>query len=154
MTDERGLPANVDAERTILGAMLMDNGYMSQLAMLEVEDFALQSNRTIFFHMRDMAEYGFSIDIVTLSDSLRNENELESVGGSPYLFSLTEGLPRRPAIKDYVRIVKAKSLQRQLIVACETALDSAYGGVSGFQIIATLRARMDEIETAARGKKA
>jgi replicative DNA helicase len=100
--------------------------------------------------MSELIEAGSAVDIVTLSNRLMEEEEIANIGGVAYLASLTEGLPRRPSIKDYVRIVKAKSLLRQLLGACETAIVKAYNGESGFDIIAALREHLDDIEVAAR----
>src|SRR5260370_9658163 len=64
-------------------------------------------------------------DIVALAEELGKRKEVEAVGGVAYLASLTEGLPRRPSIEEYVRIVKDKSLSRQLINICSTAITRA-----------------------------
>jgi len=148
-------PANEHAERTILGAALLDNECLKQASTsLYLNDWSLESHRIIWHAMCCLSKWDIAVDTVTLAEELDGNKLLISVGGRPYLFSLTEGLPRRPAIKDYVKIVKGKSLQRQLIQACEAAVASAYDGKSGMEIIAELRAKCDEIEAQAKGKRA
>src|SRR6202008_2316589 len=65
------------------------------------------------------------VDIVTRAEELAKKKEVESVGGVAYLASLTEGLPRRPVISEYIKIVKDKSILRRLMTICSTAIASA-----------------------------
>jgi replicative DNA helicase len=126
MTFERGLPASVDAERSILGAILLDNhAYNEAAEKLRADDFALDSHQRIFARMAELIDGGRAVDIVTLAEELAKRKEVESIGGVAYLASLTEGLPRRLSIEEYVRIVKDKSLLRQLISICSTAITRA-----------------------------
>ncbi|MBW4028380.1 replicative DNA helicase [Acidipila rosea] len=123
---ERGLPASIDAERSILGAVLLDNNAYNEAAeKLHADDFALDSHRRIFARMAELIDSGRAVDIVTLAEELARRKEVESVGGVAYLASLTEGLPRRISIDEYVRIVKDKSLLRQLINICSSAITRA-----------------------------
>jgi len=123
---DAGLPANLDAEKTILGAILLDNSFHSEAAeKLEADDFSLDSHRRIFLRMSDLMNEQRAVDIVTLSHELSRYKEIESIGGVAYLASLTEGLPMRPVIEDYVRIVKDKSLLRRLMLICSAAIARA-----------------------------
>src|SRR5579871_6865957 len=123
---DAGLPAIVDAEKTILGAILLDNTAHSEASeKLEADDFSLDSHRRIFLRMSDLINEQRPVDIVTLSHELARYKEVESVGGVAYLASLTEGLPRRPVIEEYIRIVKDKSLLRQLMLICSAAIARA-----------------------------
>lgn len=123
---ERGLPASPDAERSILGAVLLDNHLYNEAAeKITADDFALDSHRRIFNRMAGLIDAGRAVDIVTLSEELAKRKEVEAIGGVAYLFSLTEGLPRRISIEEYVRIVKEKSQLRQLINICSTAITRA-----------------------------
>jgi replicative DNA helicase len=123
---DAGLPANIDAEKTILGAILLDNSFHSEAAeKLEADDFSLDSHRRIFLRMSDLMNEQRAVDIVTLSHELSRYKEVEAVGGVAYLASLTEGLPLRPVIEDYVRIVKDKSLLRRLMLICSAAIARA-----------------------------
>ena len=126
LTLEAGLPANIDAEKTILGAILLDNTAHAEAAeRLEPDDFSLDSHRRIFQRMTDLRDSQRTIDIVTLAEELARYKEVEAVGGVAYLASLTEGLPRRPVIEEYVRIVKDKSLLRRLMGICSAAIARA-----------------------------
>jgi replicative DNA helicase len=123
---ERGLPASIDAERSILGAVLLENVLYNEAAeRLRPEDFALDSHQRIFARMGELIDSGRAVDLVTLTEELARRKEVESVGGVAYLASLTEGLPRRLSIEEYVHIVKDKSLLRQLIGICSSAITRA-----------------------------
>ncbi len=123
---DSGLPANVDAEKTILGAILLDNAAHSEAAeKLEADDFSLDSHRRIYMRMSELMNEQRPVDIVTLANELSRHKEVESVGGVAYLASLTEGLPRRPVIEEYIRIVKDKSLLRRLMMICSAAIARA-----------------------------
>ena len=125
MTDA-GLPANLDAEKTILGAILLDNlSHAEASARLEPDDFSLDSHRRIYQRMGELINSERTVDIVTLANELSRYKEVESVGGVAYLASLTEGLPRRPVIEEYIRIVKDKSLLRKLMLICSAAIARA-----------------------------
>ncbi|MGA9060639.1 MAG: replicative DNA helicase [Terracidiphilus sp.] len=126
LTLEAGLPANVDAEKTILGAILLDNAAHAEAAeVLKADDFSLDSHRRIFLRMTELVDSSRAVDIVTLSNELSRYKEVEAVGGVAYLASLTEGLPRRPVIEDYIRIVKDKSMLRRLMGICSAAIAKA-----------------------------
>jgi len=120
---DAGLPANVEAEKTILGAILLDNAAHSEAAeKLEADDFSLDSHRRIFLRMTELMNASRAVDIVTLAAELDRYKERDAIGGVAYLASLTEGLPRRPVIEEYIRIVKEKSLARRLMSNCSLAI--------------------------------
>jgi replicative DNA helicase len=111
-----GLPANVAAEKAILGAILLNNGHYQEAAgRIEPADFVLDSHRRVFVCMAELMIEGRPVDLVTLAEQLQRNKELSTIGGVAYLAALTEGLPRRLSIEEYVRIVKDKSLLRQTI---------------------------------------
>jgi replicative DNA helicase len=137
---ERGLPANIDAERSILGAILLDEKALDEAqSVLHASDLALDSHRRIFGAMLKLSRLEKTVDLVTLPAALVDSGEIEAVGGMAYLFSLTEGLPRRISIGAYVKIVKEKSQLRQLIGICESAItragdqDEALSVINGIQ---------------------
>ena len=126
LTLDAGLPANVDAEKTILGAILLDNAAHAEAAeKIQPDDFSLDSHRRIFQRMGELMDSQRAVDIVTLANELARNKEVEAVGGVAYLASLTEGLPRRPVIDEYIRIVKDKSLLRRLMAICSAAIARA-----------------------------
>ena len=122
---ERGLPAAIEAERSILGAILLDNLIFDQAAQLKPDDFSLDGHRRIFSRMRDMQETGRPIDMITLVEELDRRKEVEAVGGIGYLSSLIDGVPERPSVEHYVRIVRNKALLRGLINIAQTAIAEA-----------------------------
>jgi replicative DNA helicase len=120
------MPASLDAERSILGAILLDNAAYNEAAeSLKPDDFSLDSHRRIFARMMDLMETGRPIDIITITEELSKKKEVEAVGGVAYLSSLTDGVPARPSIEQYVKIVKDKALLRGLIHACTNAIARA-----------------------------
>jgi len=120
------LPANIDAERSILGAILLDNFAYNQAAEhLRAEDFSLDAHRRIYARMVDLAESSRPIDIVTLTEELEQKKELQSIGDVGYVSALLEGIPDRPSIEHYVKIVRDKAMLRNLIHAANTAIARA-----------------------------
>jgi len=116
LNTSEGLPSSVHTEIAILGAMLLDGVAISDAtAKLKAEDFSLDSHQRIYRAMVDLMAKGQGIDLTTLRSELERRRELDSVGGPAYLFYLTEGIPRNFNIESYVRIVKDKSLLRQLM---------------------------------------
>jgi len=117
---EKGLPVNVDAERFVLGSILLDDSVFIQAAgSLEAEDFSLEKHRRIFRRMRDLQERAEKIDRITLANELMKFNELEACDGLSYLVSLDDGLPQIPNIDSYIRIVKDKAVLRRIIVTSQ-----------------------------------
>src|SRR6202451_2427971 len=113
---EKGLPANLDAERFVLGSILLnDSVYLQVAGALEPDDFSLEKHRRIYSRMKDLYDRGARIDRVTLADELMKQGQLESVDGLSYLISLDEGLPELANLEGYIRIVKDKSILRKLI---------------------------------------
>jgi replicative DNA helicase len=120
------MPADIFAERTILGAIMLDNSrlYEAQEA-LSADDFSLDSHKRIFLRMIDLADTGSSIDCMTLRSILAKTKELDTVGGFPYVLDLDAGLPTRPVIRDHMRIVKDKALLRKVMAISSVALARA-----------------------------
>ena len=113
---ERPLPSSLEAERGILGAVLLDNQSLhAALETLRTEDFFSDHHRRIFDGMIELAGAQKAIDLLTLSDELRRKGELESAGGVAYLSSLVDGVPRISNVPHYARIVKEKSMMRHLV---------------------------------------
>jgi replicative DNA helicase len=111
---------------TILGAMLVEPvAIIDATMLLKTDDFALDSHRKIYAAILQLVEVGHGVDIVTVTDYLSKKKELDSVGGLPYLASLSEGLPRKLSIESYVRIVRDKSLMRQLLTVCDMGMIEA-----------------------------
>jgi replicative DNA helicase len=100
-------PSNPNAERAILGAILLDNSALNEaVEHLKVEDFSLDSHRRIYARMLDLAKSSRSIDTITLVAELDRHKELETVGRVGYVSALLDGVPDRPSIRHYVKIVR------------------------------------------------
>jgi len=111
-----GLPSSIQTEVTVLGAMLLDAvAIVDATAKLRPEDFALDSHQRIYRAMMDLTALGHAVDFITVLDALSKKKELDAIGGQAYLAFLTEGIPRNPNIESYVKIIKDKSLLRQLL---------------------------------------
>lgn len=113
---ERSLPNSAEAERAILGGIILDNLLMPQtIEVMKPEDFYIPSHRRIFVAMVGLFERGLNIDPILIGEELKKENALESVGGISHITNLTYGLPHSTNIEHYAQIVRGKSLLRQLI---------------------------------------
>ena len=120
------LPASDRAERSILGAILLDNFAYNQAAEhLRIDDFSLDSHRRIYGRMVDLAESSSPIDMILLIEELERHKDLQAVGDIGFVTSLVEGVPDRPSIEHYVKIVRDKALLRGLISAANTAIARA-----------------------------
>ena len=120
------LPANVEAERSILGAILLDNFAYNQAAEhLRAEDFSLDSHRRLYSRMVDLAESSRPIDMITLIEELDRHKELQAIGDVAYVSGLVDGVPDRPSIEHYIKIVRDKALLRGLIHAANSAIARA-----------------------------
>ncbi len=120
-------PQNLEAERSVLGAVLLDNTSLDQIVdRVKEEDFYRDAHRKIFSAMLEMAERGEAIDYLTLEDTLKARGHLESVGGPAYIASLTDAVPSLANIDTYARIVADKAVSRRLIHACSLILRGGY----------------------------
>jgi len=126
---DRTLPHNHEAERTVLGAVLVDNqAFNSAAEVLKREDFYRDSHRRIFDAMAALAERSQPIDLVTLKDELVRESALEAVGGAAYLGALLDGVPRITSVEHWSRIIKEKAVLRNLIHAGNRIVQSCFEG--------------------------
>ena len=120
------LPHSEEAERSVLGSVLLDNRQFDRAQeLLAGKAFYSAQNRTIFATLEELAERGSALDLVTLRAALEQNGELERCGGPAYLAQLVSGVPRSAHVEHYARIVLEKSIQRDLIRTSQTILDSA-----------------------------
>jgi replicative DNA helicase len=124
---ERTLPHNLDAERSVLGAILIHNDAFNHAAeLIDSRDFFRDAHRRIFERMVALSERGDAIDFVTLKEELSRSGELEEIGGPAYIAALADGVPRSANVEYYARIVKEKSTLRNLIHSANKILSEAY----------------------------
>src|SRR3954453_21767960 len=140
---DRPLPQNLEAERSVLGAILIHNdAFNSAAEVLTPRDFFRDAHRRIFEKMISLSERRNAIDFVTLKEELSRAGELDEVGGPAYIASLVDGVPRATNVEYYARIVKEKATLRNLIYAANKILTNAYEADQESDLI------LDEAESA------
>ncbi len=123
---DRPLPQSTDAERAVLGSILINNNaFYRVLGTIDIADFFKDAHRTIFGAMRTLAEQSREIDLLTLKDELTKRAQLDGAGGSAYISSLVDGIPDVANVERYARIVKEKSTLRRLIVMGNSVMRAA-----------------------------
>ncbi len=124
---ERALPHNLDAERSVLGAVLVDNSAMNVAQQrLRAGDFYRDAHRRIFGAMVQLSERGQAIDLVTIKEELARGGHLEAAGGAAALAALTDGVPRSSNIEHYAAIVKDKAVLREMIEASSRIIENCF----------------------------
>src|SRR5215210_7396120 len=124
---ERTLPHNLEAERSVLGAILLHNDAFNLAAeVIDAADFYRDAHRRIFDKMVRLSERGGAIDLVTLKEELGRGGELEEVGGPAYITALVDGVPRSTNVEYYAQIIKEKATLRNLIYSANKILTTAY----------------------------
>ena len=123
----RKLPFSMPAEQSLLGSVLIDPAALNEVAdLLTAEDFYLSEHKQIYLAMHELFLTNSEIDVVTLIDMLVVKGIYDKSGGEDYIRTLTEAVPDALNVKDYARIVKEKSVLRQLIAACGEISEAAY----------------------------
>jgi replicative DNA helicase len=138
MTDQmdRTPPHNLEAEASVLGAILINNESLDEAAQIVMPpDFYRDAHQRIFRHMLAMSERKEGIDFVTLKNSLARTNELDEVGGPAYISALTDGLPHATNVIYYARIVRERSTLRDIIAVSTKALAEAYNGEKDASVV-------------------
>lgn len=126
-------PQDLEAEKGLLGSILLDNHVLDEVADVLVADhFYLDSHQRIYRAIFRLHESGVSgFDPITIGDALKQQNELKDVGGYDYLAELLDSVPHAAHAKFYAGIVRDKSIQRRLIFACTDILKSTYDDTLG-----------------------
>ncbi len=136
-------PQNLEAEQSILGGILLDNNAVNNvIEVLDADDFYSESHRKIFTAIIELSEKNEPSDLVTLSNNLRNKNQLDALGGEAYLASLVDSVPSAANIAYYSKIVKEKSTLRRLIGAATEILNDSYNSATDIDSV------LDEAEHA------
>lgn len=127
---ERTMPHNLEAERCVLGAILLHNdAYVQVAGWLQANEFYRDAHRRIFESMARLLEHPQgSVDLVTLREDLGRRGDMDNVGGPAYIAKLVDGIPRSMNIKRYAGIVKEQALLRAMIYASNKLLTDAYAG--------------------------
>ena len=140
---ERPLPHNLEAEKCVLGAVLIHNDAFNHAAeLLDSRDFYRDAHRRIFDKMIVLSDRNEVIDLVTLKEELGRASDLDKVGGPAYIAALVDGVPKSTNVEYYARIVKEKATLRSLIHASNKILATAYRAETDADI------QLDEAERA------
>jgi replicative DNA helicase len=122
-------PQNLDAEQSVLGAMMLSAEAMADVVeILDVKDFYRSANGRIYGVLRGLFAHGEPVDIITVRDALRREGILDEVGGALYLRDLADQVPTPAGAAHYAKIVADAALRRRLISAAADIIDLAYTG--------------------------
>jgi replicative DNA helicase len=124
---DRVPPQNLDAERSALGSILLEkDAFYKCIEMLRAEDFYREAHRVIFEVVTDLTNRNEAVDIITVSEELKQRNMLEKIGGLPYLTNLANAVPTAANVEYYAKIVREKSLLRSLISAAGQIMSMGY----------------------------
>jgi len=120
-------PHSLETEKTVLGGILVNNRSLNVvLSIINPEDFYKDANRNILDQMIILVDKGLPIDLITLNEQCRKAGVLEEMGGSPYLSSLMDGVPKSLNIEYHARIIKEKALLRRLIKSSAKIISAGY----------------------------
>lgn len=134
--EKRTLPHNLDAERSILGAVLIDGDTWADVALaIKADDFFRDAHKRIFRGLERLSQRGQPLDLVLLTEDLAKEADLEEVGGPAYLAGLVDGIPRSTNVIYYAGIVREKSRLRAAIFAANKLLGDAYTAQSAADVV-------------------
>jgi replicative DNA helicase len=126
VTLDRPMPQSPDAERAVLGAILINNNaFYRVIGTIDTEDFFKDAHRTIFATMRRMAERSQEIEPLTIKEELAKHAQLDQAGGVAYISSLLDSVPDVANVERYAKIVKEKSTLRRLIVMGNSVMRAA-----------------------------
>jgi replicative DNA helicase len=129
ITAERTLPQNLEAERSVLGAILLDPTAVNFVVpILDQDDFFPDTHRRIYAAMLELSQRSAQIDVLTLREELDRGGAVEKIGGASYLTSLLDGVPDVGNVEHYARIVKEKSTLRRLIRAGQRIVRDGLAG--------------------------
>jgi replicative DNA helicase len=120
-------PHSLEAERTVLGALMLDKDAIIKVAdMITPEDFYTSAHNLIFEAMISLYEKSDPIDVLSISNKLEEENHIDEIGGATYLASLVSGIASASNITYYAKIIQKKAILRRLITAAADINDLAY----------------------------
>jgi replicative DNA helicase len=120
-------PHSPEAEKTVLGAILVNNKNLNVvLSVISPADFYRDAHRKILGKIIDLVDSGIPVELLALSEELRREGSMEDVGGAAYIASLMDGVPKSLNVEYYARIIKEKALLRRLIVSSADTIKASY----------------------------
>lgn len=124
---KKTLPHSPEAERTVLGAILVANENLNVvLSIVSPDDFYKDTHKKILGAIIVLVEKGVTVELLSLNEELRRAGLLDEVGGAAYIGSLVDGVPRSLNVEYYARIIKEKAVLRQLIVSSARIIQAGY----------------------------
>ena len=133
------LPHNVEAEACLLASLLIDSESFEKLYSfdfrLSSDDFYDKKHQYVFYAMEELKKKNAPIDIVTLTDEIKNTNTIDKVGGAEYITSLLDKIPTSANIEYYAKIIKTKSMLRKVISVCTDTISKSMENISDVQLI-------------------
>ena len=120
-------PHSQEAEKTVLGGILINNKNLNVvLSIISIEDFYKEGNRKILEKIALLVDRGLPVDLISLSEELKKDGDLDEIGGVSYLSSLMDGVPKSLNVEYYAQIIKEKALLRRLILSSARIISSSY----------------------------
>lgn len=154
--DIRLPPQNLEAEKAVLGAMMLsEDAIGTSIEHIDSPYFYETRHQKIFEAMKDLYASRRNIDLITLSDFLKNQGLFDSIGGVPYLTELADFVPTAANARYYIDIVKEKGIQRRLIKNCTEIISKCYGTqVNTDELVDSAEQQIFEIATAKQKQQA
>jgi len=129
LQQDRLPPQNLDAELSVLGAMMIEREAIVRATdLLDGSDFYRDAHRVVYEAMVALNDRNEAVDLVTVSEELRSGNRLEAVGGLTFLTAVANAVPTAANVEHYARIVREKSILRQLISSATGVVTRCYQG--------------------------
>ena len=126
-SEQRGRPRNVEAERSVLGCLLLDQTCVPDISQaLEADDFWLPKHRTLYAAILEAFERTGQVDVLTVEEVLSRRGALDEVGGRDELFSVLHAVVSAVGVTYHADIVREKAIQRKLLEVCEEVAEAAY----------------------------
>ena len=120
-------PQNIEAERSVLGGLLLDQEAWDEIAdLISEDDFYKPAHRKIFASIKDLNQKNEPTDLVTVSNHLMSNNELDAIGGPAYLAEVMDHTPSSANISNYAKIIRDKFLLRRLIKLNQSLSEKAF----------------------------
>lgn len=121
------LPSSLEAERSLLGCILISDKVFDKISIIvDTEDFYDPAHKKIFSVIKEMSQRGDAIDYLTVTNVLKNKGLLESVGGASYIAMLSDSIPTYAHAEEYAKIIRSKSILRQLIELSTKIIEDSY----------------------------
>ncbi len=151
---DRVLPHNLEAEKVVLGCILVSTKALPIVQpLLHQDDFFRRAHRCIYTAMLALSDKGAEIDLITLHAELIRAGELDEVGGPAYVSALTDGIPRTANAAHYAAIVREHAMRRALIVAANETITEAYDAeLPATEVVARTDKRTIELQRGSRGR--